>query len=300
MRDQAKPLRTMLYVPANKEDWVRKAPKYGADALILDLEDSVPEPEKITARGIVSRLVPELYGNGVTVFVRVNSVDTGLTREDISSAVQKGLYAITLPMVRGSHDVIEVDRMLTEEESIKGIPEGTVLIDPGLETATGLREAYEIGASSERVAHMGAGGGRGGDIARAVGYRWTPEMTETLFLRSKVLLDARASGSPYPVTGLWQNIHDHDGLKNFAFNSRNLGYTGMTVIHPSHVPIVNHIFSPSEEEIQEWRGLVDAMNKVRSSGGAAVSYEGGMVDIAHEKTAVQMLDMARKLGLTDD
>ena len=59
----------MLYVPANKEDWIRKAPKYGADALILDLEDSVPEPEKITARGIVSRLVPELYGNGVTVFV---------------------------------------------------------------------------------------------------------------------------------------------------------------------------------------------------------------------------------------
>ena len=127
MRDQAKPLRTMLYVPANKEDWIRKAPKYGADALILDLEDSVPEPEKITARGIVSRLVPELYGNGVTVFVRVNSVETGLTRDDISSIVQKGLYAITLPMVRGPHDVIEVDRMLTEEESMKGIPEGSVV-----------------------------------------------------------------------------------------------------------------------------------------------------------------------------
>ena len=300
MRDLAKPLRTMLYVPANKEDWVWKAPKYGADALILDLEDSVPDPEKKTAREIASRLVSELYENGVTVFVRVNAVDTGLTREDIKSALQKGLYGITLPMVRGPQDVIELDKMLTEEENLKGLPNGTVLIDPGLETATGLREAYEIGISSERVAHMGAGGGRGGDIARAVGYRWTPEMTETLFLRSKVLLDAKASGSPYPVTGLWQDIHDHEGLKNFAFNSRNLGYTGMTVIHPSHVPIVNDIFSPSEEDIREWKGLVDAMNEVRSNGGAAVSYEGGMVDIAHEKTAVQMLDMARKLGLVED
>ena len=216
MRDLAKPLRTMLYVPANKEDWVRKAPKYGADSLILDLEDSVPDPEKKTAREIVSRSVSELYENGVTVFVRVNAVDTGLTREDIKSALQKGLYGITLPMVRGPQDVIELDKMLTEEENLKGLPNGTVLIDPGLETATGLREAYEIGISSERVAHMGAGGGRGGDIARAVGYRWTPEMTETLFLRSKVLLDAKASGSPYPVTGLWQDIHDHEGLKNFA------------------------------------------------------------------------------------
>ncbi len=300
MRDFAKPLRTMLYVPANKEDWVRKAPKYGADALILDLEDSVPVPEKETARRIVSRLVPELFAESVTVFVRVNSLDTGLTGEDIKFAMSKSLYAITLPMVRGPQDIVEVDKMLTDAEKLNGVPEGSVLIDPGLETATGLRDAYEIGRASERVAHMGAGGGRGGDIARAIGYRWTPEMTETLFLRSKVLLDARASGSPYPVTGLWQDIHDHEGLRKFALNSRNLGYTGMTVIHPSHVPIVNDIFSPSKEEIEEWKGLITAMDQVRSVGGAAVSYQGEMVDIAHEKTAIQMLDMARKLGLIVD
>jgi len=300
LRDFAKPLRTMLYVPANKEDWVRKAPKYGADALILDLEDSVPVPEKETARRIVSRLVPDLFAESVTVFVRVNSLDTGLTGEDIKFAMSKCLYAITLPMVRGPQDIVEVDKMLTDAEKLNGVPEGSVLIDPGLETATGLRDAYEIGRASERVAHMGAGGGRGGDIARAVGYRWTPEMTETLFLRSKVLLDARASGSPYPVTGLWQDIHDHEGLRKFALNSRNLGYTGMTVIHPSHVPIVNDIFSPSKEEIEEWKGLITAMDQVRSVGGAAVSYQGEMVDIAHEKTAIQMLDMARKLGLIVD
>jgi citrate lyase subunit beta/citryl-CoA lyase len=279
VRDKAKPLRTMMYVPGNKEDWIRKAPKYGSDALIIDLEDSVPPDEKPIAREIVSRL------------------ETGLTEEDVSFAVQKGTYGITLPMTRGPEDVKSIDQLITSEEKKKGIEHGSILIDPGLETATGMRFAYDVGISSERVAHMGAGGGRGGDIARAIGYRWTAMGTETLFIRSKVLLDSRAAGVPYPMTGLWQDIHDHEGLRAFANHSRDLGYNGMTVIHPSHVPIVNEIFSPSRDEIEEWQGLVEAMRETRESGGAAVSYQGGMVDIAHEKTAVEMLELAGKLGL---
>ncbi|SVA36419.1 uncharacterized protein METZ01_LOCUS89273, partial [marine metagenome] len=182
MRDNAKPLRTMMYVPGNKEDWVRKAPKYGADALIIDLEDSVPPDEKPIAREIVSRLVPELASEGVTLLVRVNDMETGLTEEDVSFAVQKGTYGITLPMTRGPEDVKAIDELITSEEKKKGIERGSVLIDPGLETATGMRSAYDVGISSERVAHMGAGGGRGGDIARAIGYRWTAKGTETLFI----------------------------------------------------------------------------------------------------------------------
>jgi citrate lyase subunit beta/citryl-CoA lyase len=293
----AKPLRSMLYVPANKEEWIRKSPKYEADAIILDLEDSVPMDQKKMARDIVSRLLPELASSGVTVIVRVNDLQTGMTEDDISCAVTKDLYAISLPMTTGPEDVRKLDRLISREEDRKKIPARRVLIDPGMETATGIRSAYEIGISSDRVAHMGVGGGKGGDVARALGYRWTPKGTETLFIRSKVLLDSRASGVPYPVTGLWQDISDREGLKNFAIHSRNIGYNGMSVIHPSHVPIVNEIFSPTEEEISEWVGILDAMNLARSSGGAAVSYNGSMVDIAHEKTAKEMLEFARELGL---
>ena len=177
------------------------------------------------------------------------------------------------------------------------MPSRCVLIDPGMETATGIRSAYQIGLASDRVAHMGVGGGKGGDIARALGYRWTPQGTETLFIRSKVLLDARAAGVPYPVTGLWQDIADKEGLKDFAIQSRDIGYNGMSVIHPSHIPIVNDVFSPTKEEMSEWVGIIDAMNHVQSSGGASVSYNGSMVDIAHEKTAKEMLEFARELGL---
>ena len=297
MRDLAKPLRTLLYVPGNKEEWILKAPKYGSDALILDLEDSVLPTEKSLAREIVSRLVPILAQQNITVFIRVNDLSTGLTGEDISHSVVDGLYGITLPMVKGPNDIESLDALLQAEERKKGIPVGTVLIDPGLETASGIRSAYDIAVSSNRVAHMGASGGRGGDVARSIGYRWSPKGTETLFIRSKVLLDSRAAGVPYPVTGLWQDIHDHDGLKSFAKHSRDLGYAGMSVIHPSHIEIVNQIFSPTQEEISEWVGIIEAMDGVRKRRGAAVEYNGAMVDIAHEKTARDMLDFAKALGL---
>ena len=293
----AKPLRTMLYVPANREEWIRKAPKYQADAIILDLEDSVPMDQKEMARDIVSRVIPELAASGVTVIVRVNDLSTGMTEDDLSCAVSEGIYSISLPMTTGPQDVMELDRLISVEEDRKKMLSRCVLIDPGMETATGIRSAYQIGLASDRVAHMGVGGGKGGDVARALGYRWTPQGTETLFIRSKVLLDARAAGVPYPVTGLWQDIADKEGLKDFAIQSRDIGYNGMSVIHPSHIPIVNDVFSPTKEEMSEWVGIIDAMNHVQSSGGASVSYNGSMVDIAHEKTAKEMLEFARELGL---
>ncbi len=297
MKYQPKLLRTLLYIPGNKEDWIIKSPKYSSDALILDLEDSVPIDEKPVAREIISRLIGELSGQGETVFVRVNSISSRMTELDLSKIVQEGLYAISLPMVEGPKDIEILDKLLSIEEENKGLPVGSILIDPGLETAYALRFAYDVAKVSRRVAHMGAGGGRGGDIARAVGYKWTPEGLETLFLRSKVLLDSKAAGISFPVTGLWQDIEDIDGLKRFAIQSREIGYTGMAVIHPSHVPVVNEIFSPSQDEIKECQGLIKAMDEVRKSGEAAVSYLGGMVDIAHEKTAVETLKLARELGL---
>ena len=93
---------------------------------------------------------------------------------------------------------------------------------------------------------------------------------ETLFLRSKVLVDVRAAG---------------------------MGYTGMHLIHPSHVPVVNEVFTPTSQEVAQWRGLIDAMEQQRSQGGAAVTYAGDMVDIAHEETAREMVAMARKMGV---
>jgi citrate lyase subunit beta/citryl-CoA lyase len=295
----AKPLRTELFVPGNKEDWMRKAPQYGADALILDLEDSVPPEGKSEARLLVKKMLNELGPAGQTLIVRVNRLETGLTGDDLEAVTCPYLYAVMLPKVEAPDEVAEVDVLLKFFERRAGMEAGMVLIDPALETAQGIRCAYEIATASPRVAHLGASGGKGGDTARSIGFQWTPGGMETLFLRSKVLVDSRAAGVPYPVTGGWMDVHDLDGLRAAAQQAKGLGYTGMNLIHPSHVPVVNEVFTPTSEEVAHWRGLVKAMEERRAQGGAAVTYQGDMVDIAHEETARAMLEMARRLGVPD-
>ena len=169
MTFKAKPLRSVLFVPGNKEDWMRKAPKYGVDALILDLEDSVPLQEKAEARTLVGKMLKELGAAGQTLFVRVNELSTGMTADDIEAIACDELYGVILPKVTGPADVVETDILLKLFESRAGSQVGKTFIDPSLETAQGLRQAYEVAMASPRVAHMGASGGRGGDTARALG-----------------------------------------------------------------------------------------------------------------------------------
>jgi citrate lyase subunit beta/citryl-CoA lyase len=299
MRFKAKPLRSMLYVPGNKEDWMRKAPRYGADALILDLEDSVPGDAKATARLLVRKMLEELGAAGHTLFVRVNALETGLTGEDLEAVTCPCLYGIILPKVQGPEDVVEVDILLKFFERKAGMAMGSICIDPALETAQGIRRAYDIAMASDRVAHMGGSGGKGGDTARSIGFQWTPEGLETLFLKSKVLVDTRAAGVQYPLSGGWMDIRHLEGLRALATQLKQLGYTGMELIHPSHVPVVHAVFTPTKDDIAHWQGLIKAMEERRQQGSAAVTYAGDMVDVAHEETARTMLAMVKEWGLLD-
>jgi citrate lyase subunit beta/citryl-CoA lyase len=275
-----------------------KAPKYGADALIFDLEDAVPTDGKKEARRTVRAVLERLGGSGPALFVRINGFDSGLADEDLEEIVVPGLYAVMMPKVSGPDEVREADILLRFFEKRRGLEPGTVLIDPLLETAQGLRLAYEVAIASARVAHMGAITGKGGDIATAVGFGWTDEGHEALYLLSKVLLDARAAGVPFPLGGRgWWEIGNLDGLRAEALRTRQLGYTGMLLIHPSHIPIVNEVFSPSATEIERWKGLLAAVEQGARAGGAVAVYEGTMVDAAHAKLAQQMLEWARRLGV---
>ena len=294
---KARPLRTSMYVPGNKEDWMRKAPQYGSDALIFDLEDSVPVPDKEEARVLVRKMLEELGGEKPALTVRVNRLETGLTGDDLEAITCPQLYGVLLPKVESSADVVEVDNLLSYFERKAGMAVGSVFVDPGLETAQSIRQSYEIATASPRIAHMGGSGGKGGDTSRSIGFQWTPEGLETLYLKSKVLIDVRSAGVPYPMSGGWFDIHDLEGLRSLAVQLRQLGYTGMHLIHPSHVPVVNEVFSPTSEDVRHWQGLVKAMEEMRATGGAAITFGGDMVDIAHEETARTMLTIAKEMGI---
>jgi citrate lyase subunit beta/citryl-CoA lyase len=160
-----------------------------------------------------------------------------------------------------------------------------------------MRNVYEIVTSCRRVKHASLAAGPGGDAARAIGYAWSKEGTETLFLRSKLILDARAAGVQYPTISSWWNIKDLEGLERDAKWNRQLGYRGQTVMHPSHVPIVNAVFTPSAEEIAFHKGLIAAMDDATRKGIAAVTYKGDMVDEAMVKTSRELLAFAKSIGL---
>ena len=221
-----------------------------------------------------------------------------MTPDDIEAIACDELYGIILPKVTGPRDVVEADILLKLFETRAGSQVGKTFIDPSLETADGLRQAYDVAKASPRVAHMGASGGRGGDTARAVGYQWTPGGMETPFhpFQGLIGLTGRWSAVSYH----WRVVR-HPGPGRTARPTRSgakeIGYLGMHLIHPYHVPVVNEVFTPSADEIEEWQGLVQAMEEQRAQGAAAVTYKGNMVDIAHEQTARAMLELARDLGL---
>ena len=295
---RAKPIRSALFVPGNREDRIQKAPRFGADALILDLEDAVALPDKPRARAIVRKMVEELGRAGQNVFVRVNDFETGLTWADLDAVVCPELYCVMLPKVTGPEDVKRCDTIIEFLERQRGFEVGTVLIDPVLETAQGMRQAYEVAIASPRVVHLGGLTGKDGDIARAIGFQWTPEGHEAFFYISKVLLDARAANISYPMGGRgWWDIQDLDGLRAEAIRTRAFGYSGMLLIHPSHVAVVNEVFTPSKEEIAHWKELIAAVEKCEAEGSSVVVVNGMMVDTAHVKVARDLLNWARELGV---
>jgi len=178
---------------------------------------------------------------------------------------------------------------------------------PILETANGLRLAYEIAMASPRVAYMGGAVSRFGDIHQAVGYRWTAEGQETAFLRAKVLLDAKAAGIRYPISGMWGGASDDlPGLTRFAETLRAEGYYGMMLGNPDHVPRVHSIFTPNEEEVAYWSDLVRLGDEAARTGVGPILYgdpnqgEGHEVHLAHVESARLNLEWARALGLTHE
>jgi citrate lyase subunit beta/citryl-CoA lyase len=205
-------MRSMLFVPANREDRMHKALASGADGVIFDLEGAVPRDELPEARKMVQRVIEQSDPDGAAIFVRVGDARSGdRIRADMAAALAEKLHGILLPQTAGRDDVIVADRLLDELEEAAGLPIGNTVLVPLLETANSIRTAYDIATCTPRVAYMGSGVSRQGDIVRSIGYRATMAGLETLYMREKVLIDMRSAGIAYPVSGMWTFLDDLDG-----------------------------------------------------------------------------------------
>lgn len=292
--------RSLLFVPGHRPTWVDKAIAAGADALVLDLEDAVPPDRKQDARQVVAAAITRIHDypdTRVGVVVRPNPLETDLFGDDLEAVVLPGLEALLLPKIYSREDIYRFDGLLTHLELKAGMERGSVQLIPSLETAKSVALADEL-ATCPRIATLQSATARDGDIARDVGYTWSAEGLETLYLRSKAVLACRAAGLTHPLCGVWQDIHDLDGLKAFSTQNRQLGFRGQLVLHPSHIAEVNKQYSVSRTESDRARRMVDCYNAALREGNSAVLFEGEHIDTAHIKTAQALLDLASRQETT--
>jgi citrate lyase subunit beta / citryl-CoA lyase len=290
--------RSLLFVPGNRPDLMDKASKFRPDALILDLEDAVPNAEKTEARRIVRAGIERLAARNVPVIVRVNGLNTGLTADDLEDIVTVGLVAVVIPKLERVEEVLKVDAWIELYERKAGLSIGAVEIVALPETARGIMNAYQLLTACPRIGNILAGiGSRSGDITKAIGYKWTQGGLETLYMASHLLMASRAAGIEYPIAGGSLEVSDTGVVRAQLERAREIGFRGTVVIHPTAVPIANDIFAPSKKEIEWNKGLLRAMADAEQTGRAAVIYDGMMVDYAHTRNAVDLLHQAAAFGI---
>jgi citrate lyase subunit beta/citryl-CoA lyase len=292
-------LRSMLYVPANSWRMINNAPGEGADAVILDLEDGCPMPEKETARVFARDSIPMLKEHGLEVFVRVNSLETGLTGTDLSYVVVKGIDGIMLAKTESGEGVSEVERLLTEEEQKKTLVPGSVAIMALIETPRGIMNIREIIEASKRVMAVGFGAG---DYSREMGAgmgvsKLTPEeyFPMVLYARSAMAVAARAAGIQAIDTPFFGLIIDLEGLARESEKAKLLGFSGKQVTHPRHVGVVNQVFAPAAGDVDFAKRVVAAYEEARTKGLGATTVGGRMIDYGSFRRAESLLAFSRAI-----
>jgi citrate lyase subunit beta/citryl-CoA lyase len=290
------PLRSMLFVPGHMPDRVRKTPRFSPDAVVLDLEDSVPPREKPRARELMPDNIAFLRDAGIPVVVRTNGMTEGV-RDDLAACVVPGLDVVMLPKADNPGEIAELHDLLSFREGLAGMPHGRVSILPIPETARGLQLAHQLASASARVAGLltAVGGPIAGDIARAAGIRPTVTGEEQAYLQSKIVLDSRAAGARYPIAGIIGTpLNDLAMVERLCRRAKTFGFAGAALIHPDHVRIANEVFRPTTEEVEYFEGMIAAFEQAEREGKGAISYRGAMVDYAMLPTAREVVEEARR------
>jgi citrate lyase subunit beta/citryl-CoA lyase len=298
MNDNKWPVRSLLFVPAIRDDWVKKAIRSGPDAVILDVEDSVTPADKQRARTLLPREIAELKAASTLPVLRINAFAEGGV-EDLAAGMCTDLYAVVLPKVSSAREIIELDRSLAYHEGRVGKPLGETVIYPLPETAEGLADAREIASASRRVRGIfsGINGGVSGDVARAFGLVATEGGAEQLYMHSKMVLDSRSAGAMHPIASIMAaRISDLAGTEQMIVRAKHLGFSGVVLIHPSHVPIANRVMRPQQDEVVFYTRMLQAFAEAEKQGLGAVKFEDQMIDYAYLPVARDVIAEAESLA----
>ena len=290
-----KPVRTALFAPGIKDRVMGKALAAGADAVILDLEDSVPLATKAEARTLVARTIDGAAANPSRpgIYVRVNAANTGLLADDLEAVVRPGLDAVLLSKTENIDDVRQTAGSLDRLEKARGVKAGAVEIILQIENALGVYNCFNLIKASPRVVATCFGSARDGDLQTDLGCSWSIEGTELLYARSKVLLDTRAAGANiHPLDGVFADLNDEAGLLADSKLSARLGYIGRTVIHPKQIAPVKAAYAVPEADVAYYQKIATEFAVAEKTGTAAIAVDGKLVDYAMAQRARRVLALA--------
>lgn len=282
-------VRSLLFAPGDRADLIQKAAASGTDGIIIDLEDAVATDRKPAARSVLSDLrLPE----GIEVLIRVNADDTGLIYDDLVVAVRSGVAGIVVPKAESAESMARLDGAITVLETERGLPPGTISLVPLVESALGVRNAYDVLTAAERVRAVLFGSGEQGDLVADLGCEWTPDGTGLLHARSEVVLAARAAGISEPLDAVFMDFRNDEALRVECRLARRVGYVGKCAIHPRQVAVIHDVFTPDADELAVQRRVLDAFEDAEAQGLASISVDGRMVDYAVAKRARSILARA--------
>lgn len=281
-------LRSLLFVPGHKARFYEKLAEFNPDAVILDLEDAVPPAEKPLAR----RMVRERLGGPLLapfqVFVRINAIGTPYFRADIDGVVADGLDGILLPKSQSSDELREANMLLAQAEVRAGLPIGQIRLMPIVETVQGVLNADALATASPRVLALTFGSE---DFTLDLGVERSHDGIETRYPRAQVALVAHGAAR-LVIDTPWTAIDDPEGLEREAIEGRQLGYTGKVAIHPNQIPIINRVFSPTQDEIAWATRVVKAYDEAIAAGTGAINLDGKLIDVPMVARARRVLERA--------
>jgi citrate lyase subunit beta/citryl-CoA lyase len=278
----------MLYIPGDSPGMIQNVEVFGADSVLLDLEDSIAESAKDSARTMVRSFLTGFDFGRLFVTVRVNSPDTPYFEKDLRSIVPCIPQAVRIPKCGKPSDIVEADLLITAIEWENGIPRGSVGIHAMIETALGVENAYIIARASRRVSALTLGGQ---DLTADMLARKTREGRELFYARSRVVTAARAA-KIMAFDTVWADISDPEGLFAETKEIVDLGFDGKAAIHPSQVEIIHKAFRPDANDTRRARRIVEAAAKARSEGKGVISVDGRMVDAPVVARAERVVAMA--------
>jgi citrate lyase subunit beta / citryl-CoA lyase len=276
--------RSLLYVPSNVPRFVDGAHRRGADAIILDLEDSVPEAERPAARRGLQAAAENVAQSGANVVVRINR-PWRQTIPDLEAAISPRVLALAVTKVDSADHVGLVSEVVSELEAERGMPVGATKFIVMIETAAAWFKMPEIAQCDPRIVALTLGGE---DFALSVGMLPEPE---GLFMpKQQLAIAARSAGvMPLGFIGTVADYKDLDAFRQTVRRSRRLGFLGASVIHPAQIPILNEEFGPSAQEVDSARRIVAAYKDATAAGRGSIELDGKMIDVPVVLRAEQLL-----------